>query len=279
MSNFDIQTKRLLELLGHNEEPLGIHYADAKPGGGFGPKPGVIFSREAEKAGTIDWQKADETFSCIIGNIWLARKKRKPAFISLEECGCMGGGFHTGMYSPYLEGNVAYVTTGFPGTPVEGERYMCSFESMYAFMDDCAPRPAPKKYAIAKALSLFAENEEPEIIVFFARPEVLCGLNVLCTYASGSHLVLVSPFGAGCTNIFNWPLTYLARGEEKAVLGGFDPSARKYMKTDELTFAVPLSLYKKMLNSMEESALKRQKWQDVRKKAVKSCRTWGENCE
>jgi hypothetical protein len=40
---------------------------------------------------------------------------------------------------------------------------------------------------------------------------------------------------------------------EKAVLGGFDPSARKYMKTDELTFTVPWSLYQKMLKALPES--------------------------
>jgi hypothetical protein len=60
-----------------------------------------------------------------------------------------------------------------------------------------------------------------------------------------------APFGAGCTNIITWPLTYQRRGEECAVLGGFDPSARKFMKPDELSFAVPLALYRKMLAAME----------------------------
>ncbi len=272
-------TKRLLELLGHGEEPLGIHYADEKPEGGFGPKPGVRFSREAEEAGTLDWQRAFAEFSCVMGNIWLARKKKKAAYISFAECGCMGGGFYAGMYRPYLETNIAYVSTGYPGTPMEGEHYLNSFDSMRAFMDDCDPRPAPKPYGVAKYLSLFTGAEEPEIIVFFARGEVLTGLSSLCCYASGSHLAVMSPFGAGCTNIYTWPLTYLGRGEEKAVLGGLDPSARKFMKTDELTFAVPLSLYRKMLDCMETSALTRRTWQGVRKKAVKSRAAWGEGAD
>jgi hypothetical protein len=53
---------------------------------------------------------------------------------------------------------------------------------------------------------------------------------------------VASPFGAGCTNIVAWPLFYKEQGIEKAVLGGFDPSARKFMKTDELTFTVSWSL-------------------------------------
>ena len=279
MQDMLARTTRLLELLGHGEEPLGIFYADEKPEGGFGPKPGVLFSREAEEAGTLDWQRAFAEFSCVMGNIWLARKKKRPAYISYAECGCMGGGFYTGMYRPYLETNIAYVSTGYPGTPMEGEHYLNSFDCMRAFMDDCDPRPAPKPYGVTKYLSLFGPGEEPEIVVFFARGEVLTGLNSLCCYASGSHLAVVSPFGAGCTSIYTWPLTYLMRGEEKAVLGGLDPSARKFMKPDELTFAVPLSLYRKMLDCMETSALTRHTWQGVRKKALKSRTAWGEGAE
>ncbi|NLV97711.1 MAG: DUF169 domain-containing protein, partial [Desulfovibrionales bacterium] len=93
------KTRRLVELLGHDEEPFGVYYDDTKPDG-FGPKPGEVFSRERESAGQIDWQNAQKTFSCILGNIWLARKKKKAAWISHEECGCMGGGFYAGLYRP-----------------------------------------------------------------------------------------------------------------------------------------------------------------------------------
>ena len=85
------------------------------------------------------------------------------------------------------------------------------------------------------------------------------------------------PFGAGCTSIIAWPLAYRARGEEKAVIGGMDPSARKYLKTDELTFAVPLELYRKMLDKMDESHLTRHTWEGVRKKVLRSRKAWGED--
>ncbi|MDL2314493.1 DUF169 domain-containing protein, partial [Desulfovibrio sp. OttesenSCG-928-C14] len=82
--------------------------------------------------------------------------------------------------------------------------------------------------------------------------------------------------GAACTSVVGWPLVYEQRGIECAVLGGFDPSARKFLKTDELTFSIPLSLYGKMLDAMETSALTRHTWEGVRKKVLKSNRTWGE---
>jgi hypothetical protein len=64
---------------------------------------------------------------------------------------------------------------------------------------------------------------------------------------------------------------------EKAVLGGFDPSARKFMKPDELTFTVPLSLYRKMLDALPESMFNGGKdWMNVRKKVERSAKAWGE---
>ena len=269
------QTERLLELLGHDEAPFGVCYTDEKPEG-YGPKPGEIFSREREEKGQIDWGRAFSNFTCICGSLWLARQKRKAAWIGPEECGCMGGGYYTGMYAPYMEANVFYVSTGIPGTPMEGEHYIASPEAMRAFMEDSLPPPHEGRYCVIKPLELFAAPEEPLVVVFFARPEVLTGLFSLATYGADHHHAVVSPFGAGCTGIIAWPLVYAARGRECAVLGGFDPSARKFMKPDELTFAIPIGLYRKMLDRMEESALPRRAWQGVLKKVRRSRKTWGE---
>ncbi len=275
MQNILAKTQRLLELLGHDEGPFGAHYTDVKPDG-FGPKPGELYTRERESAGEIDWGRAFGNFSCIIGNIWLARKKKKAAWISHEECGCMGGGFYAGLYRPYLETNVLYVSTGIPGTPVEGEHYLPGAESMRIFMEDTLPPPATAKYCAMKPLEQFTDEEPPLVVSFFARPEALNGLVSLTFYATGDHLAVVTPFSAGCGSILAWPLVYQQRGEKRAVLGGFDLSARKFLKHDELIFSVPLALYRTMLDVMEDSALTRETWQGVRKKVMKSRRAWGE---
>lgn len=276
MESLKAETARLLELLGHDESPLGLYYDDAKPEG-YGPKPGELFTREREAAGAIDWRKAAGGFTCLMGSLWLARRKKKAAWISHEECGCMGGGFYCGLYAPYLEMNVFFVSTGVPGTPIEGERYLPSAESMRAFMEDCAPPPGGGKYCVLKPLEQFTEEEEPLSVTFFARPEALAGLHSLAGYAAGHHQAVVSPFGAGCTNIVAWPLVYEKRGLERAVLGGFDLSARKFMKTDELTFSIPRGLYRKMLEAMETSALTRKAWETARKKVMISNRAWAGN--
>jgi len=270
-------TKAFLNHLGLDEEPFGVYYDDTKPEKSYGPKPGIPISRELEDQGQVDMQAVFKQFSCVMGNIWLARKKHCAAYISSEEYGCPGGVFYCSMMKPNLRFIEHYVTTGYSGTPIQGERYLPSPESMRKFLDKVNPRKAPAKYCIFKPLSLFSDGEEPEFVIFFARPEVLCGLFTQTTFTTGEVDSVVSPFGAGCTNIIAWPLFYKEQGMEKAVLGGFDPSARKYMKTDELTFTVPWSLYQKMLKALPESMFNVGKeWASVRKKVDRSAKAWGE---
>jgi uncharacterized protein (DUF169 family) len=271
------ETKTFLEHLGLDEEPFGVYYDDTKPENAFGPKPGIPMSRELEEQGKLDMQEVFKNFSCVIRNIRLARQKHRAAYISAEEYGCPGGVFYCSMMKPNIRFIEHYVTTGFHGTPIHGERYLSSPESMRKFLDKVNPRKAPAKYCIFKPLSLFADTEEPEFVIFFARPEVLTGLFIQTTFTTGDVDCVASPFGAGCTNILGWPLFYKEQGIEKAIIGGFDPSARKYLKTDELTFTVPLSLYKKMLAALPESMFSVDgEWTAVRKKVTLSAQAWGE---
>ncbi len=270
-------TKKLLGHLGLHEEPFGVYYDNTLPEKAFGPKPGVPISRKLEDEGQINMQEVFKTFSCVMGNVWLARKKHCAAFISPEEYGCLGGVFYCSMMKPNLRFIEHYVTTGFSGTPIHGERYLPSPESMRTFLAKVDPREAPAKYCIFKPLSLFTDNEEPEFVIFFARPEVLSGLFTHTVFTTGDTECVASPFGAGCTNMIAWPLYYKEQGIEKAVIGGFDPSARKFMKTDELTFTVPWSLFNKMLENLPDSMFKVDgAWCEVLKKVTRSAKAWGE---
>lgn len=270
-------TATFLDYLGLQEEPFGVYYSDTLPEKAYGPKTGVPISRELEDAGKLDMREVMKSFSCVVGNIWLARKKKGAAFVSAEKYGCLGGVYYTSMMKPNLRFIENYVSTGFEGTPLKGERYMPNPEAMREFVRKVEPRDAPGKYCIFKPLSQFTDEVRPEFVIFFARPEVLTGLFTQATFTTGDMECVVSPFGAGCTNIVAWPLYYKEKGMEKAVLGGMDPSARKFLKTDELTFTVPLSLYEKMLTALPESMFAHETdWKGVRKKVERSAKAWGE---
>jgi hypothetical protein len=159
---------------------------------------------------------------------------------------------------------------------MEGERYLESPEVTRDFFNTIDPPPAPARYCVFKPVTQFEKEAQPELVIFFARAEVISGLNQLVTFVTNDFEAVYSPFGAGCSNIVTWPLRYLAQGKLKAILGGWDPSDRKFLKTDEITFTVPFEMFQRMVNRWPESFLTTKTWTTVRKKIERSRKAWGE---
>jgi len=266
---------QFLEILGLDEEPMGLFYTEAKPAGGFSPKPNDLPTRQKEMKNEIDWQKVFGEFSCVMGHIWRARKKGATAYFSAEQFGCPGGAFWMGFNKPQTETIINYVSTGIPNwTP--GERYCDSPDALRRIFEYVDPRPALHKYCVVKPVSQFSDDEVPELIVFFTRPETLSGLHQLAAFVTNDPEVVVSPWGAGCGNVVAWPLHYLSKGQNRAVIGGWDPSARKFFKTDELSFTIPYKMFLDMLKRVNDSFLMTKAWGTVRKKIERSKKAWGE---
>jgi len=265
-----------LEAAGLDEEPLGMFYTDRRPEKGFSPKPGALPSAEAEARGAIEWGSLFADFSCVMGNIWRARRQKTAAYFSSEQFGCLGGAFYLGYLKPQLNFIAHYVSSGIPNQ-LEGEHYLESPAVTQDFFKTIDPRPAPAAFCVFKPLNQFSESEQPEVVTFFARGEVLGGLNQLATFVTNDFEAVYSPFGAGCSNVVTWPLRYLSQGKLKAVLGGWDPSDRKFFKPDELSFAVPWEMFRRMVDRWEESFLTTKTWSIVKKKIVRSRKVWGED--
>jgi uncharacterized protein (DUF169 family) len=264
-----------LEALGKTEEPMAMFYTDKQPEEGVSPKPGRLPSVEQEARREIDFKELFKDFSCVIGKIWIARKRKTAAYFDRERYGCLGGAFFLGYLKPQLDFVVHYVSSGIKNI-MEGERYLSSPEVTRRFYEMIDPRPAPKRFCVFKPISLFDRDETPELVTFFARPEVISGLHQLATFITDDLEVVMSPFGAGCANIVTWPLKYRSQGKFKAVLGGWDPSERVYLRPDEITFTVPFDMYKLMLARWPDSFLNANAWQAVKKKIARSRTLWGE---
>ena len=232
------QVQGLMEALGATEEPLGIFYTDKEPQEGFSPKPGKLPSAEEEARGEVDFGAVFANFSCVMGQVWRARRKKTAAWFDRERQGCLGGAFYLGYLKPQLEVIAHYVSSGIPGV-MEGERFLATPEDVRRFFQKVDPRPAPARFCVFKPLSQFTSDETPEVVAFFARPEMLSGLHCLAAFVTGDPEVVAAPFGADCSFVLTWPLHYLSRGKPRAVLGGWDPTARRDHRPDELSFAMP----------------------------------------
>ena len=262
-----------MDIVGLDEPPMGVFYTDKKPSQGVSPKPQKPISREAEEKGEVDFEAVIGQFSCVVERIRQARRKNTAAFFDEERFGCMGGAFYLGFLRPYLNFHPYYISQGIPGF-FEGERYAKSPEVAQEFFDYFDPPPARDKYLVVKSIELFEENEIPDVVVFFGRPEVLSGLTALVAFTTSEVEAVKTPFGPGCSGFVSWPYRYLREGKQVAVMGGFDPSCRIYLNTDEITFAVPWDLYNRMLSDWKDSFLNIDPWNQVKKKITKSRKAW-----
>lgn len=260
-------TRQLIKILCLKEEPLGIIFTNEKPEPGFGLKASELPTREKELKNEVNWQSVFSSFGCVLGNIRRARRKGIPAYFSKEQFGCVGGAFWLGFLKPQTEMIIHYVSTGIPGK-MEGERYCNSPEQLRKIFETVDPELVDHDYVVFKPLHMFSGSEKPTLVLFFASPESLSGLHQLATFVTGDPEVVASPFSAACGSLVVWPMHYLKRGLTRAVIGGWDPSARKYFNKDELSFTVPFELFTGMVNQHQDSFLKMDTWAGVQKRIV-----------
>ncbi len=264
---------KFIEVLGLDEEPMGCYFTDQPPEIGVSPDPLDLPTREKEINNDINWGAVFGGFSCVMGNIWRARRKNTAAFFSAERFGCPGGAFWLGYMKPQTDTIIHYVSSGIPHH-MEGEFYCESPEALGETFEAIDPPSAPKPFCVFKPISQFSSDEEPLLVVFFARPEPLCGLHQLAFFVTNDPEVVTSPWGAACSDLVTWPLKYLQNNQTKAVLGGWDISARKFFANDELSFTVPYPLFEQMLARSDESFLSRKNWAVVQKKIARSRNVW-----
>lgn len=236
------QVEWLTERLGLGEQPLAMFYTDERPRGGYTPAP--------------------DRWSCIFAGLRKVRKNGGAAFFDAEHCGCGGGAYFMGFAERGPKQHY-FVSTGIPGE-MEGERYIKSPEVALKFFDAFSPPPAPARYCVFRRLSDLGEDERAEVVIFFAPPDVMAGLVMLTSFASERPDAVHSPMSSGCGSIISWARREAQAEAPRAVLGGFDPSARPFIEEGLLTIAIPARLFQQMLKDAPESFLIAPAWQKIR---------------
>jgi hypothetical protein len=201
---------------------------------------------------------------CVIGALAEVRHG-KPLRFDLDSVGCWGGKRYFGFTQTIAPTFDFFLSCGIPGK-VEGERYKKSPELVRAFVAQAPKFTAPAKFIVFKRWDQLDERDEPAVVIFFAKPDVLSGLFTLANFAEADPNGVFAPFSAGCGSIVQHP--YLERTKEhpRAVLGMFDVSARPFVPKDVLSFAVPMPKFERMLADMPESFLITHSWEQVRQR-------------
>ncbi|KQC04008.1 MAG: hypothetical protein APR53_04160 [Methanoculleus sp. SDB] len=206
---------------------------------------------------------------CLVCDLARVRKGRSLIF-DHESLSCSGAKWYLGYATERAPEFRYFLSCGKPGV-VEGERYKRTPEIVDDMDRHREHIPAEGKCYAFKRWDLLTDDDTPEVVIFFARPEVLSGLFTLANFdQSDPNGGVICPFGAGCGSIIHYPWLEQQKEHPRAVLGMFDPSARPCVPTDVLTMAIPMKKFEKMIGYMEESFLVTGTWEKVQKKIRRS---------
>ncbi len=201
---------------------------------------------------------------CVIGALTEVRKGSSLCF-GADSIGCPGGKRYLGFAEGIMPGFEYFLSYGIPGR-LEGERYCKTPELVREIMKNTPTFQAPGRYIVFKRWDRLDESDNPEVVIFYAKPDVLSGLFTLARFDEVDRNAVSAPFGSGCSTIVQYP--YLEKGSEhpKAIIGMFDPSARPSVPHDVITFSVSVEKLVGMLDNMEESFLITGTWSRIKKR-------------
>ena len=201
---------------------------------------------------------------CLIGMLAQVRGGESLCF-DADAVGCGGGKRYTGFTEGMRPNFEYFISCGIPGE-MEGERYKKTPEIVLEAMKIMPPFKTPARFIVFKRWDHLDEQDEPDVVIFFAPPDVLSGLFTLSNYDQAEPNAVFAPFAAGCGSIVLYPYLEKDSDRPRGVIGMFDVSARPYVPKNTLTFAMPMNKFTRMIEDMDESFLITPSWDKVRKR-------------
>jgi uncharacterized protein (DUF169 family) len=223
------------------ELPISFYYTDEKG------------HAERVKPGSVP--------ACLIGALAEVRNGRSICF-DVDSIGCPGGRRYAGFADKLMPEFEYFLSCGIPGK-MEGERYKKSPELVKEVLRLSPAFKAPSRFIVFKRWDLLERADNPEVVIFFAQPDVLAGLFTLSNFEEAEPNGVIAPFGAGCSSVIQHPYLEGKAARPRAVIGMFDVSARPHVPPDVLTFAAPMSKLVRMIGDAEESFLITESWRKV----------------
>lgn len=217
-----------------------------------------------DEVGRAEIGKHTAGHRCLIADLHRVRNGQ-PRCLDVDTVACYGGKLFLGFAQNIMPDFEYFLSCGIPGK-LKGERYKKAPELVNRTIMSRQPLKAPGRFIVFKRWDQLEESDEPQVVIFFARPDVLAGLFTLANFDQDEPDGVIAPFGSGCSSIVYYPYFQIESNRPKAVMGMFDISARPYVAADEITFSAPIEKFRSMVNNMDESFLITESWQRVQKR-------------
>jgi uncharacterized protein (DUF169 family) len=227
----------------------------------------IIFYYTNEE-GHADYVKPGSMSRCVINALSDVRDGKALCF-DANSIACFGGKRYLGFTEEVMPDFEYFLSCGILGK-LDGERYKKTPQLVKEMIKHSVTFKAPARFIVFKRWELLKESDEPEVVIFFAEPDVVSGLFTLANFEDSEPNRVFTPFGSGCATIVQYP--YLERGSDRprSVIGMFDVSARPFVPEKTITFSVPMNRFVRMVDDMDDSFLITDSWQRVRKRISSS---------
>ncbi len=216
----------------------------------------------SHEAGNAEIVNPPSGHQCFIGVLSKVRRGTSLCF-DVNSIGCGGGKRYLGFTEEIMPNFEYFLSCGIPGK-LEGERYKKTPELVKEAMKKLPIFKAPAQFIIFKRWDKLEQADHPEVVIFFAPPDVLSGLFTLTNFDEAEPNGIFTPFSAGCGTIVQYPYLEKDSTRPRGVLGMFDVSARPFVPKETLTLALPMKKFQRMIENMEESFLITPSWGKVK---------------
>ena len=175
-----------------------------------------------------------------------AAREGTPVSLSAEVIGCGGGKLYTG-FRDMPERVPKFVSLT--------EKYKRSPEMVIDYVKGLEMPHAGKPYLNFVRADQAESFDGFEGVMFYATPDMLSGLCGWAFYDTNEPDAVVARFGSGCSTVVSMTIVENARQGQRCFLGLFDPSVRPWVGKNELSFTVPMSRFRTMLDTMRDCFL------------------------
>lgn len=223
-------------------------------------QPVAVYRSAHCPEGALEFQEGK--WGCVIAMLNAASKGRTAAFCD-RTVACRGGKAGLGLRRFEL-GEIEYFLSIGGRGPKPGEFYKKSPELARAYIEGL-PDIRTEAYIVFRPLEEIGE-EMPETIIFLVNADQLSGLATLANYDRAAQENVKILFGAGCAQAILYGLAANEKNTGACYIGLTDPSARKCIDKELLSFSIPYDRFLEMEQNAEGSFFHTETWAAIAKR-------------